>query len=275
MDDFWSLNEGTFYCLYDRKRTEAFRKAIRNSVRKGDTVVELGAGSGVLSFFAADAGASKVYAVELDNTNISALRNSVVANGYTDKIEVIHADATNVNLIEKVDVVICEMIATGLIEELQVPAMNNALKYVKKGARIILQEYDILLDLVHNRDDFYNKSFKVFRYEFPDKTRLRSQSFTEKHLFAKVDFRKVHVNTFVKNILVLTAQKSGAINGIRISSMTTFSDSSTLDHSLSYSFPVILPIETRLIKKGERFEVSLSYKLCEGPQHLRYSIRRV
>jgi type I protein arginine methyltransferase len=93
MNDFWSLNEGTFYCLYDTKRTLAFKNAIRRTVTKGDVVLELGAGSGVLSMFAADAGARKVYAVELDQVNVRSLQATVNANGYGNVIEVIHGDA--------------------------------------------------------------------------------------------------------------------------------------------------------------------------------------
>jgi predicted RNA methylase len=275
MSEFWSMNEGTFYCLYDRKRTIPFKKAIFNTVKKGDTIVELGAGSGVLSMFAVDAGAEKVYAVELDEANISSLRSTIKANGYEDKIVIIHDDATTVNLPEKVDVVICELIATGLVEELQIPAMNHIQKYLKKDARILLSEYHVTLDLVEQKNIFYNKRFDVIRYEFPDKKDLTSSSLTKEAVVKKVDFRSKIKNSFIKETIDFQIAKSGLMNGIRLGGNTIFADGSSFGFSLSYSFPAILPIETVKVSKGDRFRVNISYSMCEGPKRLKYDIKKI
>lgn len=42
MNDFRSMNEGTFACLHDKKRATAFKRAINNSTKKGDVVVDVG-----------------------------------------------------------------------------------------------------------------------------------------------------------------------------------------------------------------------------------------
>ena len=274
MSEFWSVNEGVFYCLFDQRRTNAFKRAIKASVKPGDVVVELGAGSGVLSLFAADAGARKVYAVELDEANLEAMSATIAANGYQDRVEVVRADATSVTIPEEADVIICEMIATALLEELQIPAMNNALRFAKPDATIVLQRYEIYADLVTHKNRYYGKRFDVIRYEFPDKPSLRSQPLSGKHPFATIDFRGPVDDTLVHATFPLVVESEGVLNGLRLSTNTVFADGSEFDFSISYSFPVILPVEEISVEPGDRFMVELSYGLCEGPERLDYRVER-
>lgn len=56
--------------LQDSPRNTAYRDAIFNNQHefKGKTVLDVGAGTGILSVFCAQAGAKTVYAVEASNT---------------------------------------------------------------------------------------------------------------------------------------------------------------------------------------------------------------
>ncbi len=274
MEDFWSLNESVFYCLYDPVRSRAFKRAIRNTVRKGDVVVDLGAGSGILSLFAADAGATRVYAVEADLASASSLKETVKVNGYADRVIVMAEDATSVTLPEKVDVIICEMIATGLLEELQVPAMNHALRFARPGCRTLLKEYDILADLVDNRNVYHGKHYQCVRFELPDKPSTHSRAITGKLSIRKVEFtqrvRKMEVSAHLRCL----AERDGVINGLRLSGCTTFHDGSVFTDSLSYSMPMVLPLAPVPVTAGEPLEFSIRYKLNGGPQSLRYRLHR-
>jgi predicted RNA methylase len=93
--------------LRDDIRNQAYRRAIFANVRKGDVVLDVGAGTGILSLFAAQAGARTVYAVE--RTTIADLaRRIVIKNGYGDRIEVIQSDLEAVRLPQRVDVIVSE-----------------------------------------------------------------------------------------------------------------------------------------------------------------------
>ena len=54
--------------LSDQLRVDTYYRAISKQVKKGDVVVDLGTGTGILSFFAAAQGARKIHA--LDHSNI-------------------------------------------------------------------------------------------------------------------------------------------------------------------------------------------------------------
>lgn len=272
--EYWSMTEGVFNCLIDEERTKAFKKAIFNTVRKGDIVVDIGTGSGIFAMFAADAGAKTVYAVELDEKNYWNLENNFKINGYQDKIILIKGDARKVKLPEKVDVIIGEMIATGLIEEQQIPAMNNILKFAKKRKKVLIKNYQNFIDLVHNKENYYGKKMKIVRYEYTGIDSVISQLFSEKIRYADVDFTKINRNNKINKKINFKIKKSGLINGIRISSKTIFSDDSSFDFSFAYSYPIILPIEETTVKKNDQFLVQLDYEMCAGFGNLKYSIKR-
>ena len=69
--------------LQDTVRTELYRNAILNNPSNfaGKVIMDVGCGSGILSLFAAQAGAKKVYAVEASSMADHA-RKLVKANGF-------------------------------------------------------------------------------------------------------------------------------------------------------------------------------------------------
>ncbi|MBP9751697.1 MAG: 50S ribosomal protein L11 methyltransferase [Candidatus Moranbacteria bacterium] len=262
--EYWSMTEGVFNCLIDKERTHAFKAAIQHAVKVGDVVVDMGTGSGVLAMFAADCGAKKVFAVESDEKNYKTLERTFEINGYQDVISLIRGDIRSVKLPEKVDVIIGEMIATGLIEELQVPAMNNMLRFAKNSVVVVLNRFRSYVDLVSNPDEYYGHRFKILRYEYPEIPEIKSVVYSEKELFSDVDFSQIVEDLDVNKELTLTVTKNGSINAIRISSETIFSDKSVFSASFAYSYPIILPIETHAVSIGDRFRINISYKLCQG-----------
>ena len=108
--------------LEDNVRTPKYREAILQNPTnfRGKVVMDVGCGSGILSLFAARAGAKKVYAVEASGAAEIA-RTLIKANGFEGVIEVINAkveDITSAQIpLKSVDVIVSEPLGTFLLNE--------------------------------------------------------------------------------------------------------------------------------------------------------------
>jgi protein arginine N-methyltransferase 1 len=97
------------FCLNETgSRLTEYSRAIAAAVREGDTVLDLGAGSGILALLACRAGARRVYAIESSN----AVRLGELIASHTefaDRIEFIQSDSSKVVLNERVDVLVADI----------------------------------------------------------------------------------------------------------------------------------------------------------------------
>ena len=100
---------------------------------KDAVVLDVGTGSGILAIWAAQAGARKVYAVEATYMANHA-RAMVAANGVGDKVEVIQGLMENLELPEKVDIIISEWMGLFLLRESMLDSVLVARdKFMKPG----------------------------------------------------------------------------------------------------------------------------------------------
>lgn len=104
--------------LSDGARMAAYRTAILGNARvfSGKTVLDVGAGSGILSIWAAEAGASKVYAVEFTSMATHAAR-LVAANGWSHVVEVRRCAVEELEEGIEVDIIVSEWMGYFLLRE--------------------------------------------------------------------------------------------------------------------------------------------------------------
>jgi SAM-dependent methyltransferase len=125
------------WMLRDERRNEAYRRALAHVVKPGDVVLDVGAGTGILSIFAASFGARKVYAVERTQVADVARRMSQL-NGYADRIDIIQSDLEDLALPEKVDVIVSEwMGGLGVDENMLAPLVMARDRWLKPGGTIV------------------------------------------------------------------------------------------------------------------------------------------
>src|SRR5262245_52708015 len=97
------------FCLTDTgTRLDQYACAIARAVRPGDVVVDLGAGTGILSFLACAAGACRVYAIEASH---AIAYGELLASkaGFLDRVHFIHERSTLVTLPERADVLVADI----------------------------------------------------------------------------------------------------------------------------------------------------------------------
>ncbi|CBZ49608.1 protein arginine methyltransferase, related [Neospora caninum Liverpool] len=128
--------------LQDTVRTTTYQRAIveNRADFEGKVVMDVGAGSGILSFFAAQAGAKKVYAVEASNMAATLALlcqgNPVLGN----RIQIINKPLESIEdseVPEKVDVLISEPIGTLLFNERMIETYLSARdRFLKPGGKM-------------------------------------------------------------------------------------------------------------------------------------------
>jgi histone-arginine methyltransferase CARM1 len=130
--------------MQDYIRTSTYQRAmLANLTDFHDKVVlDVGAGSGILSFFAIQAGARKVYAIEASSMaqNCELL---VRQNNLSDRIIVIPGKVEEVELPEKVDTIISEPMGYMLFNERMLESYLHAKKWLKQDGRMFPTQGDL------------------------------------------------------------------------------------------------------------------------------------
>jgi FkbM family methyltransferase len=273
MSDIWSNTDFPYMCLKDTVRTHAFREAIHRVVRPGDTVVDAGAGTGILSFFAAEAGAGRVLAVEIDPLLAARLRTSIELNGLTNAITVIEGDVREVSLPPAVDVVIAEIIETGLMDEAQAQAIRTLVErgVIARHTTVIPEHYTTYVDLVSVDDRYYGYRIAAPKHEWPfyrDPGGLWHATgvsgLTDRAAVSQVTFRD-RIDLAVDTIVTLKGQLDGIANGIRISGHLRLADGVELGPTNALNGDKILHLPDRImVQAGREIAMQVQYQLGCG-----------
>ncbi|KAI0949561.1 type I protein arginine N-methyltransferase Rmt1 [Taiwanofungus camphoratus] len=141
--------------LKDTVRTGSYRNAIINNPHlfKGKTVLDVGCGTGILSMFAAKAGAKHVVGIDMSNI-IDQATKIVEANGFKDTITLVKGKLEDVPLpITEFDIIISEWMGYFLLYESMLDTVLLARdRYLKPGGMIFPDNATLFLAAIEDSE---------------------------------------------------------------------------------------------------------------------------
>ena len=162
--DYYFNSYSTFYIheemIKDKIRTGSYKKAIENNkiIFKDKIVLDIGSGTGILSIFAAKAGAKHVYGIEYADIADYA-KEIIKQNNLSDKITIIQSKVEEANLpVDKVDIIISEWMGYFLLYESMLDTLLFARdKWLKKDGYLLPDKAQIYLAGIQDSLYKYNK----------------------------------------------------------------------------------------------------------------------
>jgi precorrin-6B methylase 2 len=138
--------------LHDERRTGDYIAALREAIRPEDIVLDIGTGSGVLAIAAARAGARQVYAVEASDIADVAER-VFAANGMEDRVTLIRGWSRDIELPERADLLVAEVIGNEPFEEeILETTLDARRRLLKPGGRLIPHTLELVARPLHIPD---------------------------------------------------------------------------------------------------------------------------
>jgi amino acid adenylation domain-containing protein len=123
----------------DERRNACYRAAIGKLVR-GKTVVDIGTGAdALLARYSIEAGAKRVYAIEMLPEPFDRAARALAQNGLETRIHLIYGDATLAELPEQVDVCVSELVGMIASSEGAAAILNSARRFLKPDGVMIPQ----------------------------------------------------------------------------------------------------------------------------------------
>ena len=251
--------------LMDARRMDGFKAAIDATVFPGAKVLELGGGTGVLSWFAS-AKAEKVWCVEFNPDLVAEARRLLARNQGGEKVEVIHADAFEYLPPEPVDVVICEMIHVGMLREKQVQ-MIEAFKRryrARFGDKlpVFLPEAAIMaVQPLQQAYDFHGYQAPIVQFQDLAYVHPGSVEMAQPAVYSVLDFSQ-DTAELIQWDGCFTMTQSGHVNALRFITKNILAvlmkQGTTIDWLNNYMvLPLAEPVEVRA---GDTLRVSFHYR---------------
>jgi precorrin-6B methylase 2/acyl carrier protein len=267
---------------HDDRRNLGYRAAIDNTVRD-KIVLDIGTGAdAILAKMCVEAGAKKVYAIELLEESYRKAKALLSRLGLEGRIELIHGDSTKVQLPEFVDVCVSEIVGSIGGCEGAGRILNNARRFLKPAGIMIPSRSATLIaaarlpEALRSKPRFSissgyytEKIFEQFGYPFDLRVCVKNfpidHVISDRAVFEDLDFNSV-IPDEESHEVSLTINEHSTIDGFLIWLTLYTTPNEVIDilkypHSwLPVFFPVFYPgLE---VWPGDTIKAVCSRKLC-------------
>lgn len=190
----------------DSIRMDAYVRALRQSVKPGSVVLDIGTGTGVCALLACQLGARRVYAIEPGDA-IQVAREIAAANGYADRIEFIQDLSTKITLPERADVIVSDLRGILPFLDHHFASIADARRRHLAPKGILIPQQDTMWAAIVSAPELYDgyvKPWEKYNYGFNmqaarkivlnqwSKGRVEAQQLlTEPKVWAQIDYSTI------------------------------------------------------------------------------------
>ena len=222
----------------DKKRIGAFRKAFQQCDFRDKIVCEAGVGHLALSQYYLSK-VKKAYLIENNPDLVDFIKNEISKNGWTHKVELIFDDAMKVQLPEKVDFVIGELMSIFCGNEYQVQIFKHLRQFLKPNGQLLPEKIINIVQLA-NAEFETEKHYPInFTRHFPTQLSLQ-------HIFNSIDLytvehEKINLQVPIQPIL------SGEVNAVYLRSFIEIIGGCNFTGSDSLMPPTVCRLEKKAV----------------------------
>jgi len=282
INEFYYRYKTHLKLLMDQNRTLAFKDAISRAVQPGDVVIDFGTGTGILSFFALQAGARHVYAID-ETSIIEYAQKLAIKNTFNEKITFIRKsgkDLTTQDIPEMADIIVSEPISSLLIEGDLWSSIEYLKRFLKKSGLIIPKSGNLFMVPVKSSPRLFqdsefvlgsNNTYKINFLALP--RNVMYESFLEAEAWLSkpapilnYNLQKDTLSDTFRNSVEFAFQKSGQLKGVLFYFEAEIFDDVTLssrkyDQNSTYS-PLFAPTPQQpLISIGDKLVCRVSHEI--------------
>lgn len=282
--EFYVYDDVVYRSMFsDEKRNDRYRAAFAK-VLSGQSVVEIGPGPElILSRLCLEAGARKIYAIELLQETYEKARKTLKRLGLEDKVTLIHGNAMDVSLPEKVDYCISEIVGGIGGSEGAAKIINSARRFLHKPENMLPMRSltkIAAIQLPESAFDYHVSPIAAHYIErifaqvgYPFDLRICLKNLPDSALISSADVLEdldytQDIPLETEHDIRLEFNSDGVFNGF-LAWLNLYPDEDELIDILVYSdswIPVYFPISLvgYKVQKGDVIDATVTRKICEN-----------